>query len=200
METKNIIIILLVIVVVVLAVILGSMFMPSLNAQKDSKIAIVGNKTLHEGDNLTVKLTDLNKTPIGKGAVNVTVTDKKGKVVMNESVKTNSKGKASVDLDLKPGKYSVNVTFGGNDNFTGNSTSKNITIEEKAAEEAPASSTADTSSYSEPKTYASGLTEEEVEGYIQRDLDERAKRGINEPYDYEGARQFYENVPPTGMA
>ena len=91
METKNIIIVLLVIVVVVLAVILGSMFMPSLNAQKDSKIAIVGNKTLHEGDNLTVKLTDLNKTPIGKGAVNVTVTDKDGKVVVNESVKTNSK-------------------------------------------------------------------------------------------------------------
>ena len=199
METKNIIIILLVIVVVVLAVILGSMFMPSLNAQKDSKIAIVGNKTLHEGDNLTVKLTDLNKTPIGKGAVNVTVTDKKGKVVMNESVKTNSKGKASVDLDLKPGKYSVNVTFGGNDNFTGNSTSKNITIEEKAAEVAPASSTQDTSSNSEPKTHASGLTDEEIDAYIQRDLDVRSKNGVTSDYDYEGARQFYENVPPTGM-
>ena len=198
METKNIIIVLLVIIVVLLAVMLGSMFMPSLNAQKDSKIAIVSDKTLNVGDNLTVKLTDLNKTPISKGVVNVTVSDKNGKVVVNESVKTNSKGKANVDLDLEPGKYTVNVTFGGNDNFTANSTFKKITIEEKVAEEAPASSTADTSSYSEPKTYASGLTEEEVEGYIQRDLDERAKRGINEPYDYEGARQFYENCPPTG--
>ena len=119
---------------------------------------------------------------------------------MNESVKTNSKGKANVDLDLDPGKYTVNVTFGGNDNFTANSTSKKITIEEKAAEVAPSSSTEDTSSYSESKTYASGLTDDEINAYIQRDLDERAKNGVTSDYDYEGARQFYENVPPTGMA
>ena len=200
MDTKNIIIVLLVIIVVIMAVILGSMFMPSLNAQKDSKIAIVSDKTLNVGDNLTVKLTDLNKTPISKGVVNVTVTDKNGKVVVNESVKTNSKGKANVDLDLDPGKYTVNVTFGGNDNFTANSTSKKITIEEKAAEVAPSSSTEDTSSYSESKTYASGLTDDEINAYIQRDLDERAKNGVTSDYDYEGARQFYENVPPTGMA
>ena len=199
MDTKNIIIVLLVIIVVIMAVILGSMFMPSLNAQKDSKIAIVSDKTLNVGDNLTVKLTDLNKTPISKGVVNVTVTDKNGKVVVNESVKTNSKGKANVDLDLDPGKYTVNVTFGGNDNFTANSTSKKITIEEKAAEVAPSSSTEDTS-YSESKTYASGLTDDEINAYIQRDLDERAKNGVTSDYDYEGARQFYENVPPTGMA
>ena len=200
MDTKNIIIVLLVIIVVIMAVILGSMFMPSLNAQKDSKIAIVSDKTLNVGDNLTVKLTDLNKTPISKGVVNVTVSDKNGKVVVNESVKTNSKGKANVDLDLDPGKYTVNVTFGGNDNFTANSTSKKITIEEKAAEVAPSSSTEDTSSYSESKTYASGLTDDEINAYIQRDLDERAKNGVTSDYDYEGARQFYENVPPTGMA
>ena len=200
MDTKNIIIVLLVIIVVIMAVLLGSMFMPSLNAQKDSKIAIVSDKTLQKGDNLTVKLTDLNKTPISKGVVNVTVTDKNGKVVVNESVKTNSKGKANVDLDLDPGKYTVNVTFGGNDNFTANSTSKKITIEEKAAEVAPSSSTEDTSSYSESKTYASGLTDDEINAYIQRDLDERAKNGVTSDYDYEGARQFYENVPPTGMA
>lgn len=199
MENKNIIIVLLVIIIIILAVMLGSMFMPSLNAQKDSKIAIVSNKTLYEGDNLTVKLTDLNKTPIKKGVVNVTVTDKNGKVVVNESVKTNSKGKANVNLDLVPGKYVVNVTFGGNDNFTANSTSKKITVEEKVAEAAPVSSTEDTSSYSEPKTYASGLTDDEIEAYIQRDLDVRAKNGVTSDYDYEDARYFYENVPPTGM-
>lgn len=176
---------------------LGSLFMPSLNAQKDSKIVISGNKTLHDGDNLTVKLTDLNKTPIKKESVNITITDKKGKVVVNESVKTNSKGKANVNLDLDPGKYVVNVTFGGNDNFTGNTTSKKITIEE-VVQEAAVSSSQDTSSYSEPKTYASGLTDEEVEAYIQRDLDVRAQNGVTGEYDYEGARQFYENCPPSG--
>ena len=195
METKNIIIVLLVIVVVVLAVILGSMFMPSLNAQKDSKIAIVGNKTLHEGDNLTVKLTDLNKTPIGKGAVNVTVTDKDGKVVVNESVKTNSKGKASVDLDLKPGKYSVNVTFGGNDNFTGNSTLKKIEIKEKEVIEKPAvneqstASDSGSSSSSEedlrPAVDSTGITREQADKYGWRYTTEHGGhyRGYHDHWD-----------------
>lgn len=196
MEDNKIIIILLVIIAVILAFIFGSMILPSLHAQKDTKLTITGNDTLHEGDNLTVKLTDLNKTPVENGIVNVTVSDKDGKVVAEESLKTNSKGKAKMNLDLGPGNYSVNATFGGNDNFTGNSTSKNIIVEE-VVQETPVSSS-DTSSYSQPKTYASGLTDEEVEAYIQKDLDVRAKNGITDPYDYEGARQFYENCPPSG--
>ena len=59
MENKNIIII-LVILIVVLGVAMGAMLMPSLNAKHDSKIAIASNDTLYSGDNLTVKLTDLN--------------------------------------------------------------------------------------------------------------------------------------------
>lgn len=197
MENKNIIIAILVIIVVILAVVLGATLMPQANAQKDSKIAITSNKTMQEGDKLTVKLTDMNKTPIENGVVNITISDKNGKVVAQKSLKTNSKGKANMDLDLDPGKYDVNATFSGNDNFTGNTTSKKITIEEKV-QEASVSASQEVSSSSEPKTYASGLTDEEVEAYIQRDLDERAKRGITSEYDYEGARQFYENCPPTG--
>lgn len=195
MESKNIIIALLFIIIIILAVALGAMLMPSLNAQKDSRIVITGNSTLSAGDNLTVKLTDLNKTPIEHEVVNVTITDSEGNIVAEESLKTNSKGKASMNLDLGPGEYIVDATFSGNDNFTGNSTTKKITIEE-IVQEAPVSSS---SGSSEPKTYASGLTDSEVEAYIQRDLDERAKNGVTSDYDYEGARQFYENVPPTGM-
>ena len=44
---------------------------------------------------------------------------------MDDVVKTNSKGKASLDLDLKKGKYIVNVTYVGNENYTGNNTIRN---------------------------------------------------------------------------
>ena len=160
MENKNIIIILL-ILIVVLGVILGAMLLPSFNTQKDSKITITSDKTLYEGDNLTLKLTDLNKTPIKKASVNVSITDKKGKVVVNKTVKTNSKGAAHVKLDLDKGKYTVNVTFGGNENYTGNTTSKNITIKEEEVETEVSSSPSTSSTY-EPQTYASGLTDDEI--------------------------------------
>lgn len=172
MENKNIIIALLIIIVVILAAMVAMVFLPSANAQKDSKIAISANKTLYVGDDLTVKLTDLNKTAIENATVNVLVTDKDGEVVVNESLNTNSKGKVKVDLELEAGKYTVNATFAGNDNFIGNTTSKKITIEE-VAEEEPVVIQQDTSAYSDsssssqedyrPDVDSGGITREEAD-------------------------------------
>ncbi|MCI7428491.1 MAG: hypothetical protein MSS83_05240, partial [Methanobrevibacter sp.] len=86
-------------------------------------------------------LTDLNKTPISKEIVNVTVTNSKGKTVVDDVVKTNSKGKAKLVLDLKKGKYNVVVTDGGNENYTGNNTTQKLTIKEEVVETASVSST-----------------------------------------------------------
>ena len=135
MENKNIIIILIVIIVI-LAAALGVMFLQTSNAKEPTKIKITSNKTLTEGDNLSIKLTDSNSTAISNETVKITILDKKGKAIVNETVKTNSKGKANVDLDLKKGKYNVTVTYGGNDNFTGSNATQKLTIkeEEKVAE------------------------------------------------------------------
>ena len=131
MENRNIIII-LVAVVIVLAVVAGAMFLQSSNAKEPTKIKITSDKEQYEKDSkLSIELKDLNKTPISKGIVNVTITDKKGKVVVDDVVKTNSKGKAKLDLKLKKGKYKVNVTYGGNENYTGNNTTQKLTIKEK---------------------------------------------------------------------
>lgn len=133
MEHKNIIIILIVIIVV-LAAAIGFMLLNPTDAKNPSEIKITSDKSQYEDGKLSVKLTDLNGTGISKEIVNITITDKKGKVVVDQVIKTNSKGKASLDLDLKKGKYTVNVTYGGNENYTGNNTSQKLTIKEEAVE------------------------------------------------------------------
>ena len=139
MENKNIIIILLVIIVI-LAAAIGFMVLKPMHAKQPTKIKVTSNKTLYEGDDLSVKLTDLNKTPLSKQNVNITVKDSKGKVVANKTVKTNDKGNAKMDLNLKKGKYDVSVTYGGNENYTGNNTTQKLTIKEKVAQAQPTSS------------------------------------------------------------
>ena len=130
MENRNIIIILIVIIVV-LAAVLGVMFLQSTNAKEPTKLKITSNKTQYEGGELSIKLTDLNKTPISKEIVNITITNSKGKVVVDDVVKTDSKGKAKLNLDLKKGKYNVTVSYGGNENYTGNTTTQKLTIKEE---------------------------------------------------------------------
>ena len=130
MESRNIIIILLVIIVA-LADAVGFMLMNQTNAKEPCKIKITSDKEQYKGGELSIVLTDLNKTPLSKEIVNITITDKKGKVVVDDVVKTNSKGKAKLDLKLKKGNYKVNVSYGGNENYTGNNTTQKLKIKEK---------------------------------------------------------------------
>ncbi|MBQ7928560.1 MAG: hypothetical protein IJ287_07480 [Methanobrevibacter sp.] len=152
MENKNIIIILIVIIVILAAAIGFSMFNP-MHAKEPTKIKITSDKEQYEGGELSVQLTDLNKTPLSKEVVNVTVTNSKGKVVVDDVVKTNSKGKAKLDLDLKKGKYNVTVSYGGNENYAGNNTTQKLTIKEEVAEATSESSqtSATNSNYNQPE-------------------------------------------------
>ena len=146
MENKNIILILLAIIVV-LGVIAGAMFLQSTNAKEPTKVKITSNKTQYEGGTLSIQLTDLNKTAISKEKVNITITNKKGKVVVNETVKTNSKGKAKIDLDLKKGKYDVNVTFGGNEIYNYDTATQILRINQKTTKIVSDENSANTNNY-----------------------------------------------------
>ena len=142
MENKNIIIILLVIIVI-LAAAIGFMVLKPMHAKEPTKIKVTSNKTLYEGEDLSVKLTDLNKTPLSNEDVNITVKNDKGKVVANKTVKTDDNGNAKMDLKLQKGKYDVDVSYGGNENYTGNNTTQKLTVKEKekVAESQPTHST-----------------------------------------------------------
>ena len=153
MENKNIIIILIVIIVILAAAIGFAMFNP-MHAKEPTKVKITSDKEQYEGGNLSVQLTDLNKTPLSKEVVNITITNSKGKVVVDQVVKTDSKGKAKLDLDLKKGKYNVTITYGGNENYTGNNTTQKLTIKEEVVQAQSTSSSSSSSSSS--SNYDSG--------------------------------------------
>ena len=134
MENKNIIIILLVIIVV-LAAAIGFVLLNPINAKEPTRLIITSDDEQNEGGELSIKLTDLNKTPISKEIVNIKIEDSNGNVVVDDVVKTNSKGKASLDLDLDGGEYIVNVSYGGNDNFTASNATQKLTIKEEVVAE-----------------------------------------------------------------
>ena len=193
MENKKIIIILAIVILVIAAAIGFALLNPTVS-KEPTKVNITSDKSQYEGGKLSIILTDNNGTGISKEIVNITITDKKGKVVVDDVVKTNSKGKANLDLHLKKGKYTVNVTYGGNENYTGNNTTQKLTIKEEVVQEQTSSSSSSSSSSSRYVTDEGGLydtstgkyvggqndgqTKEQVEAYNQGILEEEraAKR------------------------
>lgn len=148
MENRNIILI-LVVVIVVLAVVAGVMFLQSGHAKEPTKLKITSDKKQFEGGKLKLQLTDLNKTALSKQKVKVSIKNKKGKVVVNETVKTNSKGKVKLDLNLKKGKYDVNVTYDGNENYTGCNATQKLTIKKEVKKTSSKSSSSNSGGWTE---------------------------------------------------
>lgn len=148
MENKNIIII-LVIVIIILAAAIGVVLFNQATAKDPAVLKITSDNKLDKGKDLSVKLTDTGNRPIQGEIVNVKITDSKGKSVVDDVVKTNSKGIAKLSLDLDEGKYDVNVTYEGNDNFTGTNDTQKLTIKEEEVAQVES-----TPSQSQPKAYA----------------------------------------------
>ena len=184
MEFKNIVVI-LVVIIIILAAAIGFMALKPMHAKEPTKIKITSNKTLNEGDNMSVKLTDLNKTPLSKENVNITIKDSKGKIVVNKTVKTIDKGNAKVDLKLKKGKYNVTVSYVGNENYTGNNTTQELTIKEKVVK-------AETSSSNTQDSSSSSSSPRESDGYWETSID--APFEYHTEYDSRGGFRQYDRA------
>ena len=185
MENKNIIII-LVVIIVILAAVIGFMVLKPMHAKEPTKIKVTSNKTLSEGQDMSVKLTDLNKTPLSKQKVNITIKDSKGKVVANKTVKTDDKGNAKMDLKLKKGNYDVAVSYGGNENYSGNNTTQKLTIKEKVVEvkSSSGSSGSNGGNYLEgPEVDSHGVSKQQVMQSGYSDVKYDSENGIYVKYD-----------------
>lgn len=165
MENKHIIIILLVIIII-LAAAIGVMLINQTTAKEPSVIEITSDKSQNEGGKLKLLLTDANNQPISKDVVNVTITDKKGKVVVDDVVKTTVNGKAKLNLDLKKGKYTVTVSYGGNENYTGSNDTQKLTIKEKEVEASQSSQQSQPSAYAYKSDGTPMYSQAEVDQYM----------------------------------
>ena len=193
MENTNIIIILIVIIVI-LAAAVGFALLNPMHAKEPTKVKITSDKEQYEGGEISIKLTDLNKTPVSKEVVNITVTNSKGKVVVDDVVKTDSKGNAKIDLDLKKGEYNVNVTYGGNENYTGNNTTQKLTIKEEEIVEPVIQQSTQPSSTSDEIHYDEELNVYYDSNGIVVDPDGKHQQAVGDKYsDLLEAKEKWEN-------
>lgn len=173
--------ILIVVIIAVIAILAIGIFMGMSNTHKiDTNLTINADSPIYEGDSIKIKLTDLNNTPISNQTVNVTITDKDN-TSEYYSVVTNAKGVAKLKLDKDKGKYKINCTYGGNENYTGNSTVKKIKIEKEVVEAQTSSSSSSSSSGSDGYTYSA-----QKGGYVKNSGQWSSDSGGNSIYSYKG--------------
>lgn len=138
MDNNKIIVIALIAIIAVLIIGLA-VIMPGFGKEK-SNITIESNDALNQGDSIEINLTAVNGTPIDNETVNVTIKNDT-EIVEEQTVVTNEEGVAEVEVTEEPGNYTVECTFEGNDNFTEDTTTQEIEVEE--AEDTTYSSTDD---------------------------------------------------------
>ncbi len=190
MDYKKIIGILIAVFVVIFVA--GTTMSSPVHQKNNSIISITSGDEISEGGNLSIALTDNNTRPIANQTVHITIIYENGTTSQRE-VTTDAYGNAVVDLNGVPsGQYMINATYGGNDDYLAASASKNLTIKEKTADST-------SSANNQQTTHPSGLTDEQIEANIQRDVNVRASNGVHDGYNYDEARKFYANVPPEGM-
>ena len=126
----NKLIISLLLIIIVLLVILGIILINPIDAKTDTKITVTSNDTLYDGDYFSITLTDVNGTPIANQTVNITIIDANG-AKNPQQVTTDGMGNGMLQLNgLTVGNYTINITYGGNDNYSSCNLTQKLTIDE----------------------------------------------------------------------
>lgn len=129
MNLKNILLVVAIIVIVAGTV----MFLMAHQAhpKQDSKIMMTSADNLTEGDNITLKLTDVNNTPISNQNVAVSIVNSSGKSLL-KSLTTGVNGEVTFKTDnLTTGSCAIVVKYNGNDKFDGCNFTENVNINKK---------------------------------------------------------------------
>lgn len=145
MDNKVIMALVIILVIMGLA---GLFVLNPTHVKTDTRVIVTSNSTLHDGDSFSIRLTDLNNTPIANQIVNITIIDANGDE-NHQVVTTDVNGCGSLQLNgLATTNYTVKVSFGGNDNFTSCNTTQKLQMKEKVSPNPPSASSTGSSSNS----------------------------------------------------
>lgn len=126
----NKIIIFLLLIIIALLVVLGVILINPFDSQTDSKITIISNDTLTDGDYFSISLTDVNGVPIANQTLVIIIVDARGNK-NPQQVTTDAMGNGMLQLNgLAAGEYTVNITYAGGDNYSDSGITHKITIKE----------------------------------------------------------------------
>lgn len=153
------------------------------HTKEASKIAIKSNSTIKQGDSIKIILRDSNNTAISNQTVNVSITDQ-NKTAAYYSVVTNQKGVATLKIDKGEGNYTINCTYGGNDNYTANSTVKKIKVEKEEVAEVQSESSSSSESSADTSHYTYSA---QRQGYVRDDGEWHSDSKGNDVYTYKGS-------------
>ena len=130
-------IIILIVAVVLVASVFAFFIISSFAEDVDnSKLDILGNGTIEENGTLNVKLSDLDDVALKDKEIHVAVKNSEGNTVFEKSAKTHDNGVANVKMEnVSAGIYEVNVTFGGDEEYTASSVVEKLIIGDGVAEE-----------------------------------------------------------------
>ena len=115
-------------IIIIIAVLLAIFAVSSLFGIKESQIEIISNDTVHNGDSINIKLSDIDGNPLSNELVKIVMMDNKGKR-QSYSITTDSNGIADTTVANKdPGRLTINATFEGNEKFNSTNEVKLIKV------------------------------------------------------------------------
>lgn len=117
-------------IIIIIAVILAIFAVSSLFGIKESQMEIISNDTVHNGDSINIKLSDIDGHSLSNESVKIVMMDNKGKR-QSYSITADSNGIAYTTVANKdPGRLTINATFEGNEKFNSSNAVKLIKVRE----------------------------------------------------------------------
>ena len=117
-------------IIIIIDVILAIFAVSSLFGIKESQMEIISNDTVHNGDSINIKLSDIDGHPLSNESVKIVMMDNKGKR-QSYSITTDSNGIADTTVANKDsGRLTINATFEGNEKFNSSNAVKLIKVRE----------------------------------------------------------------------
>lgn len=179
-----------ILIAIIIVLIIGVVAVIPNMQKQETKLALASNTSVYENESISVKLNDLNDTPIANASLTLIFKDQNGSIT-NKSGITDNNGFCNISLNgLANGNYSVTIIFDGNDKLMNSSLDNNLEIKQKVAEvqKSVSSSTSSSSSSSSdnsigPAVDSGGVTREKAQQYGWTYTSEHGGHYIG-PYDH----------------